>query len=138
MENYEGLLADLNKVEVSVSGAKKAAELFAKTYRKITDATARVKAAQSIFNTILITAPKQQGKASNPQTVNKTCKVIDVSKKPQNVLSNCWRKFEVGMCDTAILNEWKSKGKPTSKGLAFMDKCYLVSFNTSLALNVNN
>lgn len=136
--NYKSLLTILAKCAISADGAAKAAANFAKIYRGISNTTAREKAARAIFNSIVITQPKQVGTAPNPQTEGKTCKTIDVSKKSQKVLSSCWKKFEVGLADTSMINEWKNKGKSTSKGLCYMNKCYLISYNTYLDLKTGD
>lgn len=130
-ENHADIIKTLSKVPLTKDGVKTAAATFASKYRNISSSSTRVTVAQSIFANILVTPPKQGGTASNPQTANKTCTVTDVTKKSQKVLSSCWKYFEVGTCDTAMLKEWQSKGKSTNKGLSYMDKCYLIAYNTS-------
>ena len=136
--NYESLITTLSKCSVSADGAAKAAASFAKTYRLVSKTTTRETVAKSLFSSILLTAPKQAGEGTNPQTKEKTCTVIDVSKKTQKVLSSCYKKFEVGVADTSMINEWKNKGKSTNKGLCYLDKCYLISYNTYLDLKVGD
>ena len=136
-ENYADLLKSIRNADVSAAGAKKAAEQFSKTYRGVKDTKTRATAAEAIFKKIMITPAKQVGTKNSPQAQNKNCTVINLTKEKQSkYLSVCTRKFEVGLCDTAMLNEWKSKGSSTSKGLAYMDGCYLVAYNTKF--NIKN
>lgn len=138
IENYSSLLKTLKGVAVSSSGVKKAAEEFAKTYRKISSTADRVSKAQAIYSNIVVTPAKSAGTVKKVPAKKQTCTVIDVSKKPQKELAQCYRNFEVGTADTTMLKEWEQKGKSTSKGLAYMNNCYLVAYNTSLSLKVGN
>ena len=137
-EDYAEIITTLSKVPLTNEGVKTAATTFASKYRKISSTSTRVTVAQSIFANILVTAPKQAGQSANPQTENKTCTSIDVSKKTQRVLSSCYRKFEVGMADTSMITEWNNTGKATNKGLCYLNKCYLISYNTYLGLKVGD
>ena len=123
--NYESLVYKIVDAAVSATGAAKAASDFAKTYRKLSSTSDRESAAKTLFNTIVIKAPKQAGTPSNGDP----CKIIDVSKKTQNVLSACWKRFEVGTADTSMINAWNNNKKPTSKGLCYLNNRYLVAYN---------
>ena len=138
LDTYPTLLKELKAVPNTTAGVKTATEKFAKTYRKITSTTSRVTTAQAIFSKILYKPAQQAGEAPNPKTTNKTCKVIDVTKKSQQALSVCYNWFEVGMADSEYINKWNSAGKSTNKGLCYLDSCYLVSYDTQYSLNVGN
>ena len=137
-DNYSSLITSLQKVAISAKGAKSAASQFAKTYKKISSTSTREAVAQSIYNNLIVTPPKQAGTIPNTQTTNKTCTVIDVSKKAQKVLNACYKNFDIGECDTDMRKEWESKGKSTSKGLSYMDSCYLVAYNTKYSIKVED
>ncbi len=137
-EGYAEIITTLSKVPLTKDGVKTAAATFASKYRNISSSSTRVTVAQSIFANILVTAPKQAGQSTNPQTSGKSCSSIDVSKKTQSVLSSCYRKFEVGMADTSMITEWNNTGKATNKGLCYLNKCYLISYNTYLGLKVGD
>lgn len=136
--NHASMLKTIKSVANTTAGVKKAAETFAKSYRKISSTSTRVTVAQAIYANIVVTPPKQTGTTTNPQTANKNCKVINIAANAQKALAVCYRNFEVGLCDTAMLKEWQSKGKATNKGLAYMDNCYLVCYNTKYGLKVED
>ena len=123
--NYESLVYKIVDAAVSATGAAKAASDFAKTYRSITNTSDRESAAKTLFSTIVIKSPKQAGTSNNGDP----CKITDVSKKPQVVLSACWKRFEVGTADTSMINKWNNNKKPTNKGLCYLNNRYLVAYN---------
>ena len=138
-EEYDDLTAALNTVAVSQTGAGKAAASFAKMYRGLSSTSTRETVAKSIYSNLVFTSAKTTG-TTNPTTPKNanTSTVIDVSKKPQNDLPNCWSYMDVGRYNSDIYKEWTTKGSSTNKGLAYMDGCYLVSTHSSLACKVND
>jgi hypothetical protein len=137
-ENFEEMVNDLYAVDVSSSGAAKAASIFAKEYMGISKTTTRETVAKSIYGNIVTTKPVTVGTTKPSTPKSDTAKVINISKLKQKALSICWTYFDVGRCDTDIRNEWIKKGSGVNKGLTYMDGCYLVSTHSSLACKVND
>lgn len=142
LDNYNDLMRSLRKVEVSSKGAKEAAKLFANAYRKIT-ATKSVEARQSMatgyFSAILITPPKQAGTTPNPTVppAKGKDKVINTAKKQQQILSVCYEYYTGSGVDAAVQKEWKKKGSPSSKGVAYIAGNYLVAVASGLGMKIN-
>ena len=137
-ESYTDLLSTLYSTDVSSAGAAKAATEFSKTYRNITKTTTRETVAKSIYSNIVTTKPVTVG-TTPPSTPQKdTATIVNISKLTQKALAGCWRYMDVGTCDSSIMDEWKSKGSSTQKGLTYLDGCYLVSTHSSLACKVND
>lgn len=133
-EKCATILKDIKGVPNTSAGVKTATEKFARSYLKITSTSARVTTAQAIFSKIVYKPAQQAGEAPNPKTTGKTCKVIDVSKNPQQNLALCYNWLETGLANSDYITAWNKSGKATNKGLCYMDNCYLVSYNTKYAM----
>lgn len=138
--NYSSLLTKLKKATKSEAGAAKAASEFSKTYRKITSTSVRETDAKAIYSSIKYTPPISTGTTKKPtNATGDACTIIDMAGKTQKSLASCCRSFEVGMADSGIITEWQEKGKSMSKGLVYLNNCYVVAYNTkTLSLNVND
>lgn len=145
--DYPELFLDLESPSVSKEDTEKHAKNYATTYRGIKDTKARVTAALEIYSKIVIMPPKQSGTTPNPTTTppapKKTNtptknKVLDVSKKTQNLISICYEYYTGSGVNSSIKSEWAKKGSPTSRGVATLAGNYLVAAKSGLGLSMNH
>ena len=137
--DYSELYLAISSNSISKEETEKVAKLYANNYRKIKDTKSRVSAAQTIYSKLVVTAPKQVGTTPSPSenTANKVT-VIDTSKKKQSGLGVCYLDYTRTKYDSSIYDEWVKAGKPTDRGIAYINGSYLIVLDASLACKVND